>query len=126
MKWNNNTLQNALTAIFTGIEELLPNEGTTNTTLNITMDTSKESLQTELNTIFNNMNSDCSTAPCSYTEDTVTVVTETLEANWTTLTETKTDDAVTEVLRNAFANFGKLTLQFKVNPVIICTLAQSN
>ena len=119
MKWNNNTLQNALTTIFTGLEDLLPNEETTNTTLNVTMDTGKESLQAELDAIFTNMNSDCSTDPCSYTGDTVTAVTETLESNWTSLTETKTDEAVTTVLRNAFANFGKLKIYFKVNETFL-------
>ena len=72
------------------------------------MDTTKENLQTELDTIFTNLNSDCAADPCSYTGDTATAVTETLEANWTSLTETKTDEAVTTVLRNAFTNFGKL------------------
>ena len=55
----------------------------------------------------------------TYTGDTVTAVTETLEANWTSLTETKTDEAVTTVLRNAFANFGKFKIQSKVS---ICVL----
>ena len=83
------------------------------------MDTSKESLQADLDTIFTNLNSDCAADPCSYTGDTVTAVTETLEANWTSLTETKTDEAVTTVLRNAFANFGKFEIHSKVS---ICVL----
>ena len=107
VKWNNNTLQSALTSLFTSIEDLLPNEASTNSSLNISMDTSKENLKTELDNILGSLNSDCKADPCTYTVNTTTVVTETLEANWTSLTETKTDEAVTTVLRNAFTNFGK-------------------
>ena len=107
MKWNNNTLQNALTSLFTNIDDLLPNESSTNSTLNISMDTSKENLKTELDRILASLNSDCKADPCSYTVNTTATITETLEANWTSLIETKTDEAVTTVLRNAFTNFGK-------------------
>merc|ERR1712226_698547 len=39
VKWNNNTLQSTLTSLFTNIEDLLPNEASTNSSLNISMDT---------------------------------------------------------------------------------------
>ena len=107
VKWNNNTLQSALTSLFTSIEDLLPNEASTNSSLNISMDTSKENLKTELDNILASLNSDCKADPCTYTVNTTAAVTETLESNWTSLTETKTDEAVTTVLRNAFTNFGK-------------------
>lgn len=117
-KWNNNTLQSALTSLFTSIDDLLPNEGSisTNSSLNISMDTSKENLKTDLDNILASLNSDCKADPCTYTVNTTTAITETLEANWTSLTETKTDEAVTTVLRNAFTNFGKFqNINFKLD-----------
>ena len=48
-----------------------------------------------------------STVPCSFTADIQTLATDTLEANWTSLHETKTAEAVTNILTSTFSDFGR-------------------
>ena len=53
--------------------------------------------------------------PCSFTADIQTLATDTLEANWTSLHQTKTAEAVTNILTSTFSDFGK-----NRNPHIYC------
>ena len=56
------------------------------------------------------LDADCSAdeaVPCSFTADIQTLATDTLEANWTSLHETKTAEAVTNILTSTFSDFGR-------------------
>ena len=64
-------------------------------------------LVADIEAIITKLDAECKESPCTFTEAIKTAATESLEADWTTLHEDKTAEAVQSILTTAFLDFGQ-------------------
>ena len=112
-----------------GLSKVIPSNGTMDSALNITLEsvkadigkTWKESeiltytsiiLVADIEAIITKLDAECKESPCTFTEAIKTAATESLEADWTTLHEDKTAEAVQSILTTAFLDFGQYFFDF--------------
>ena len=67
-------------------------------------------LVADIEAIITKLDAECKESPCTFTEAIKTAATESLEADWTTLHEDKTAEAVQSILTTAFLDFGQYCL----------------
>jgi len=106
-KINVNTTRRAIRNSFKQIETVILN-GTMDSALNITLDTTKDDLAVEIAGIITKLDEDCTAVPCSFTADIKTAADELLDANWTSLHAMKNAENVTHVLETVFLAFESL------------------